>query len=76
MAQEQKAKAIRRSGTLTIDKAKEYLNFLADLITTSDSCEYTGKTIVKDGEVKTWFNIDSLQLQVVVKQEGLTYECK
>lgn len=66
-----KSKVVRRTGKTSLHQVIELFRRLQDTIAELKEAEVTVKQIIKDGQVKVFFNIDDLKLEVAVKQEEL-----
>lgn len=66
-----KSKVVRRTGKTSLHQVIELFRRLQDTIAELKEAEVTVKQIIRDGQVKVFFNIDDLKLEVAVKQEEL-----
>lgn len=66
-----KSKVVRRTGKTSLHQVIELFRRLQDTIAELKEAEVTVKQIIRDGQVKVFFNIDDLKLEVAVKQDEL-----
>lgn len=66
-----KSKVVRRTGKTSLHQVLELFSRLQDTIAELKEAEVTVRQIIKDGQVKVFFNIDDLKLEVAVKQDEL-----